>query len=117
MAISTITNLASINEVQFEESVLSFSAHVNCIFEIGYKHFQTVALIDTGNNFGTCVSEVFAHNLGYTPELLQPSPTDMVKQAGEGTMLQVTGLLPSNVLSNSFRMENCRSNFQSTRFS
>ena len=80
---------------------------MNCIFEIGYKHFETVALIDTGNNFGTCVSEVFTQNLGYTPELLQPSPTEMVKQAGEGTMLQVTGLLPTNVLSNSFRMENC----------
>ena len=107
MAINTITYLASINEVQFDRSVLPFSAHVNCIFEIGYKHFETAALIDTGNNFGTCVSEVFAQDLGFTPDLLQPSPTDTVKQAGEGTMLQVKGLLPANVLSNSFQMENC----------
>ena len=78
-----------------------------CVFEIGYKHFETIALIDTGNNFGTCVSESFAKTLGYTPELLQPSPTDMVKQPGEGSMLKVTGFLPSHVLSNSFTMENC----------
>ena len=83
------------------------SLSIKCTFEVGYKHFETIALIDTGNNFGTCVSESFSNTLGYTPELLQPSPTDVVKQAGEGATLKVTGLLPSHVLSNSFSMENC----------
>ena len=38
--------------------------------------------------------------------MLHPSPTDMVKKAGEGSTLKVTGLLPSHVLSDSFSMEN-----------
>ena len=43
--------------------------------------------------------------------MLEPSPTDMVKQAGEGSTLRVTGLLPSHVLSDSFSLENCSFKF------
>ena len=35
----------------------------------------------------------------------------MVKQAGEGSTLKVTGLLPSHVLSDSFSMQNCSFKF------
>ena len=67
LAIDTLTYLASISEVQIEE-VSGLSAYVNRTFEIGYKYFDTVALVDTGNTFGTCVSEAFALTLGYSPD-------------------------------------------------
>ena len=106
LAEDTLKYLASISEVQSEkESPLS--AYVNCTFSIGYRNFHTVALIDTGNTFGTAVSEEFASTLGYTSTQLQPSPTDMVKQAGEGATLKIVGLLPSNVISDFFKMDQC----------
>ena len=80
---------------------------MNCNFRVGYKHFYTTALIDTGNNFRSCVSELFALSLGFSPDLLAPSPTRLTKQAGAGAILKVIGLLPAHMISNSFKMENC----------
>ena len=104
-AINTLTYFATVSEVRFEEGFQS--AYVNSNFRVGYKNFATTALIDIGNNFGSCVLETFALNLGFSPDLPAPSPTRLVKQAGAGAVLKVIGLLPTHEISNCFKMENC----------
>ena len=90
LAINTLEYFTTVSEVRFEEGVLS--AYVNCVFRVGYKNFDTSALIDTGNNFGSCVSEKFALSLGFSLNLLAPSPTKLVRQAGAGAILTVMGI-------------------------
>lgn len=62
-------------------------------------------MIDTGNSFASEITNKFAKKLGFKPSQLLKSPTDQVKQAGNGAKLQIIGKLLENVLSDYFHFD------------
>ena len=69
-------------------------------------------MIDTGNSFASEITNKFAKKLGFKPSQLLKSPTDQVKQAGNGAKLQIIGKLLENVLSDYFHFDGLNFKFK-----